>query len=52
VGDRLPDSVEIRSFPDGVYRDSPSLRDYRYIERDSRTYVVEPHERTIIEEIE
>jgi hypothetical protein len=52
VGDRLPDSVEIRSFPDEVYRDSPSLRDYRYIERDSRTYVVEPHERTIIEEIE
>jgi hypothetical protein len=52
VGDRLPDSVEIRSFPDEVYRESPTLREYRYIERDSRTYVIEPHERTIIEEID
>ena len=51
-GDRLPDSVEIRSFPDEVYRTSPSLREYRYIERDNRTYVVEPRERTIIEEID
>ena len=52
VGDRLPDSVEIRSFPEEVYRESPTLREYRYIERDNRTYVVEPHERTIIEEID
>jgi hypothetical protein len=52
VGDRLPDSVEIRSFPDEVYRDSPTLREYRYIERDNRTYVIEPRERTIIEEID
>ena len=52
VGDRLPDSVEIRSFPEEVYRESPALREYRYIERDNRTYVVEPHERTIIEEID
>ena len=50
VGERLPESVEIRSFP--VYRESPSLRDYRYIERENRTYVIEPRERTIIEEIE
>ena len=52
VGERFPDSVEIRSFPDEVYRESPTLREYRYIERDNRTYVVEPRERTIIEEIE
>jgi hypothetical protein len=52
AGDRLPDSVEVRSFPDEVYRESPSLREYRYIERDNRTYVVEPRERTIIEEID
>jgi hypothetical protein len=30
----------------------PSLREYRYIERDNRTYVIEPRERTIIEEID
>ena len=52
VGERLPESVEIRSFPETVYRESPRLRDYRYIERDNRTYVIEPHERTIIEEID
>jgi hypothetical protein len=52
VGDRLPDSVEVRSFPEEVYRESPMLREYRYIERDNRTYVVEPHERTIVEEID
>jgi chemotaxis protein histidine kinase CheA len=40
VGERLPDSVEIRSFPDEVYRESPSLREYRYIERDNRTYLM------------
>jgi hypothetical protein len=52
VGDRLPESVEIRSFPDEAYREAPSLREYRYIERDNRTYVIEPRERTIIEEID
>jgi hypothetical protein len=50
IGDRLPDSVEIRFFPDDVYRESPGLREYRYL--DNRTYVVAPHERTIIDEID
>ncbi|HEY5126704.1 MAG TPA: DUF1236 domain-containing protein [Bradyrhizobium sp.] len=44
--------MEIRSFPDEVYGESPTRREYRYIERDNRTYVVEAHERTIIEEID
>ena len=52
VGERLPESVEIRSFPETVYRDSPSLRDDRYIEGDDRTYAIEPRERTIIEAID
>jgi hypothetical protein len=52
IGDRLPESVEVRSFPEEVYRESPRLRDYRFIERENRTYVVEPRERTIIEDIE
>jgi hypothetical protein len=52
VGDRLPESVEIRSFPDEVYRESPRLREYRYIERENRTYIIEPGERRIIEEID
>jgi hypothetical protein len=52
VGDRLPESVEMRSFPDEAFRESPALREYRYIERDNRTYLIEPRERTIIEEVE
>lgn len=52
IGERVPESVEIEAFPDEVYRESPSLREYRYIHRDNRTYVVEPHERRVIEEID
>jgi hypothetical protein len=52
VGERVPDTVEIEALPDEVYRESPRLREYRYIHRDSRSYVVDPRERTIIEEID
>ncbi len=52
VGERLPESVKIRSFAETVYRESPRLREYRYIERDKRTYVIEPCERAIIEEVD
>ena len=52
IGERLPESVEIESFPEEVYRDAPTLREYRYIERGPRTYIIEPHERTVIDEID
>ena len=51
-GERVPDGVEFDAFPDEVYREAPSLREYRYIHRDSRTYIVEPQERRVIEEID
>jgi hypothetical protein len=51
-GERVPDTVEIEEFPETVYREAPALREYRYIYRDNRTYVVEPTERRIIEEID
>jgi hypothetical protein len=51
-GERLPQGVEVETFPEEVYRDAPSLREYRYIHRDSRTYIVEPQERRVIEEID
>lgn len=51
-GERLPESVEVEEFPETVYREAPALREYRYIHRDNRTYVVEPTERTVIEEID
>lgn len=52
VGDQLPDTVEIETFPDAVYRDAPTLREYRYINRENRTYIIEPRERRVIEEID
>jgi hypothetical protein len=52
VGEPVPESVEIEELPDEVYRESPGLRDYRYIHRENRTYVVEPRERRVIEEID
>jgi hypothetical protein len=51
-GERVPQDVEVETFPEEVYRDAPSLREYRYINRDSRTYIVEPQERRVIEEID
>jgi hypothetical protein len=51
-GERVPDTVEMEEFPETVYREAPALREYRYIHRDNRTYVVEPTERRIIEEID
>ena len=51
-GARVPDTVEVEEFPETVYREAPSLRDYRYIHRENRTYLVEPAERRVIEEID
>jgi hypothetical protein len=51
-GERVPEGVDVEAFPEEVYREAPSLREYRYINRDSRTYIVEPQERRVIEEID
>ena len=51
-GERLPDSVEFEEFPDTVYREAPALREYRYIHRENRTYLVDPGERRVIEEFD
>jgi hypothetical protein len=51
-GERVPDTVEIEEFPETVYREAPALREYRYIHRENRTYLVEPSERRVIEEFD
>jgi hypothetical protein len=50
--ERVPDSVELEEFPETVYREAPSLREYRYVHRENRTYLIDPGERRVIEEIE
>ena len=51
-GERLPDTVEFEEFPETVYRDAPTLREYRYIQRENRTYLVDPVERTVIDDFD
>jgi len=51
VGETLPDTVEIESFPETVYREVPSVREYRYIERGDDMYLVDPSSREVIEEV-
>ena len=51
IGERLPDSVEIESFPEEVYREVPTVREYRYIERGDDVYLVDPSSREVIEEV-
>lgn len=51
-GERLPDTVEMEEFPETVYRESPALKEYRYIHRENRTYLVNPSDRMVIEEID
>jgi len=51
-GERVPDSVEVEEFPETVYRDAPELRNYRYIHRENRTYIVDPAERTVIDDFD
>lgn len=48
----VPREIEVEEFPDEVYRDAPTLREYRYLRRENRTYVIEPQERLVIEEID
>jgi hypothetical protein len=51
-GERLPEAVEVEEFPETVYRDAPTLREYRYIHRENRTYIVDPGERTVIDDFD
>jgi hypothetical protein len=52
IGERLPASVEITEFPDEVYREVPAVRSYRYYSSDRGLYLVDPSDRTVIEEID
>jgi hypothetical protein len=51
-GERLPESVEVEEFPEAVYQDAPALREYRYLHRENRTYLVDPAERTVIDDFD
>ena len=52
AGERVPETVRILEFPETVYREVPSAREYRYIELENRSYLIEPREHVIIEAID
>jgi hypothetical protein len=52
VGERLPDTVELHTFSPDVVRVVPSVRSYRYVDTPSGVYLVDPQQRTVIEEIQ
>lgn len=52
VGEAVPSSVEIESFPTEVYREVPTVREYRYIRSGTSVYLVDPGTRRVIEEID
>lgn len=51
IGEEVPESVEIESFPEDVYREVPDVREYRYIRSGRDIYLVDPGNRRVIEEI-
>ncbi|MBV9242668.1 MAG: DUF1236 domain-containing protein [Acidobacteria bacterium] len=51
-GYRLPDSVELHALPGEVYRESPRLVGYRFIQVGRHAYVVDPSDRTVLEAID
>lgn len=51
VGEEVPQSVEIESFPEEVYREVPVVREYRYIRSGDDVYLVDPGSRRVIEEL-
>jgi len=51
VGEEVPQSVEIESFPEDVYREVPVVREYRYIRSGDDVYLVDPGSRRVIEEL-
>jgi hypothetical protein len=52
VGEEVPSSVEFESFPETVYREVPTAREYRYFRDDANVVVVDPGERRVIDVIE
>jgi hypothetical protein len=52
VGEEVPETTVIESFPEEVYRDVPEIRSYRYIQGDRGVYIVDPQSRRVIEDIE
>ncbi len=52
IGQEVPQTVQIETFPEEVYREVPTVREYRYIRSGAGVYLVDPGTRQVIEEID
>src|SRR5581483_11160795 len=53
VGERVPDSVELREFPERIYSEVPEMRHYRYYApAGGGVTIVDPDANTIVDTIE
>jgi hypothetical protein len=52
VGERVPETVIVREFPETIYQTVPAVRSYRYMVRGGQIYLIDPTERRVIEIIE
>ena len=52
VGERIPSSVELYTFPDDIYADVPALRTYRYFTVEDEVVLVDPEQHRIVEIID
>lgn len=51
VGDRMPNTVRLNSFPERVVREVPMTSGYRYMVVNDRVLLVDPSTSTVVEEI-
>lgn len=49
VGERIPDRIELQSFPTVVYDEVPVVREYRYFVHDGDVVLVDPGQQRIVE---
>ena len=51
VGDRVPATVQLSTFPDRIVREVPAASGYRYMVMNDRVLLVDPLTSTVVEEI-
>ena len=52
VGDRIPATVQLSTFPDRIVREVPAIGGYRYMTVNNRVLVIDPVSNTVVQEID
>ena len=49
VGERVPDTITLETFPEAIYTEDPDLKTYEYVVVQERVVLVDPQSREIVE---